>query len=101
MSYGVILVRRAQDEWEDSVEWYRKRSHKAATGFITNFEEAVQLISSAPDRWPEYHKDFRECLVRDYPFTIVYRVDDKAKLVIIISVFHQSRHPKRKFGSES
>jgi len=100
MSYGVTVLRKAQNEFEDSVEWYRKRSRKAAEGFITNFREAVGLVSSAPHRWPEYHKDYRECLVRDYPFTIVYRVDEPAKLVVIVSVFHQSRHPKGKYRSK-
>jgi len=98
MSYGVTVLRKAQHEFEDSVEWYRKRSRKAAEGFITNFKEAVELVSSAPHRWPAYHQDFRDCMVRDYPFTIVYRVDEAAKLVVIVSVFHHSCHPKGKFG---
>jgi plasmid stabilization system protein ParE len=101
MTYEVTLVHRAQNEFVESVEWYRKRNRKAAEDFITNFTEAVNLVSSAPHRWPEYHKDFRDCLVKDYPFTIVYRVDELEKRVVIISVFHHSRHPKGKYGPES
>lgn len=62
-----------------------------------NFRSTLKEISESPLRWPNYHANFRECLVKDYPFTIIYRIDERNNTVVIISVFHQSRHPKGKY----
>lgn len=100
MSYSVSLLHAARQEYLDAVEWYGKRSQKAAEGFILNFRLTIQLIGTSPLRWPAYHAHFHECLMKDYPFTIVYRIDERAKAVVIVSVFHQSRHPKGKYRPE-
>lgn len=99
MSYSVSVLRAARNEYLDAVEWYAKRSRKAAEGFMLNFSSAVQLIARSPSRWPNYHGHFHECLMKDYPFTVVYRIDERQNSVVIVSVFHHSRHPKGKYGS--
>jgi plasmid stabilization system protein ParE len=99
MSYAVSLLRSARNEYLDAVTYYAERSRAAAEGFILNFRLTVEEISESPLRWPNYQANFRECLVKDYPFTIVYRIDERKNTVVIISVFHQSRHPRGKYGS--
>jgi plasmid stabilization system protein ParE len=94
MSYSVSVLRAARNEYLDAVEWYAKRSPKAAEGFMLNFSSAVQLIAASPSRWPSYHGHFHEFVMKDYPFTVVYRIDERKNAVVIVSVFHQSRHPK-------
>lgn len=99
MSHAVLLLRSARNEYLEAVTYYADRSRSAAEGFIFNFSLTIEEISESPLRWPNYHSNFRECLVKDYPFTIVYRIDESKNTVVIISVFHHSRHPKGKYGS--
>lgn len=101
MMYEYVIDLKAQDEIEQSFEWYVTRSAVAADGFLAELEDVFRLVCLEPRLWPMYEYGLREVVMDRYPFTVVYLVDVKAKLVVIISVFHHSRHPKGKYGPES
>jgi plasmid stabilization system protein ParE len=64
------------------------------------FEEDVfskiSLIAANPLHYPS-KKKAREAVTDNFPFLIVYRINEKQKLIMIISIFHTSRHPKKKY----
>jgi plasmid stabilization system protein ParE len=91
---------KAQEDIENSFDWYLQRSIPAAEGFLTELDEVIGRICLDPQMWPSYEEGLREMLMERYPYTVVYLVDEQARSVIIISVFHQSRHPKGKYRPE-
>lgn len=42
----------ASDEVRAGAEWYLARSPEAADGFVTEFDEALDRVLSAPQMWP-------------------------------------------------
>lgn len=95
--YQVVLEPSAQSEFTDSLDWYAEKSVNAASGFNDEFIRSVSAIADSPYRWPNYFARLREFQMTRYPFTIVYLIDETARLIVIVSVFHQNRHPKRKY----
>ncbi len=46
--YVYILEPRAQDEYEQAIKWYQKRSQKAAVNFVNNTDFAFDFICLQP-----------------------------------------------------
>jgi hypothetical protein len=54
-----------------ALAWYRERSPIAAINFESAFEQAIERVRDASQRWPNYFGDFRKYTLRQFPFSIV------------------------------
>ncbi len=84
-------------EYEDAVLWYRERSKQASEKFEIAINEKLNEICSDPALYRNAEKYFREALLKKYPFSIVYVIDEIQKIIVITSIFHNSRNPKKKY----
>src|SRR5271165_223009 len=82
---------QAEQEYLTSLGWYRDRSRIAAANFETAFVQAVERIREAPQRWPIYFREFRKYILRQFPFSIVYR--EFSTEVVVFAVAHGRRRP--------
>jgi plasmid stabilization system protein ParE len=81
----------AEQEFLTSLGWYRERSLTAAVDFERAVTNALQAISSAPQRWPSYFEQFRKYTLRQFPFGIVY--EELLSEIIVFAVAHARRRP--------
>ncbi len=72
--------------------WYAERSASAATNFIAELDHSIELIASAPIRWPSYEAGTRRLVMRRFPFAVIDRVS--ADAVQIVAVAHSSLPPE-------
>lgn len=59
--------------------------------FVEELDRAIRLIRSTPLRWPKFRSGTRRFLMRRFPFSVVYRLEPDA--VIVIAVAHARRRP--------
>lgn len=97
MLYKYIVLEKAQQEYEASLEWYAERSMLAAEKFIIAVENALLLICKYPERWRNQYKNYHELGLKKYPFTIIYTIETGKQLVVVTSVYHHKRNPKKKY----
>ncbi|MDQ3776111.1 MAG: type II toxin-antitoxin system RelE/ParE family toxin [Pseudomonadota bacterium] len=67
------------------------RSEIAARAFATEFAWAVREICNAPERWKRADYATRRFMLPNFPFSIVYRVQQDA--VEVVAVAHHRRRP--------
>ncbi len=77
---------------EEASDWYRERSPDASAAFLLEVIEAFEIISEAPQRWPEYLHETRRYVLQHFPFSVVY-LDDPDE-VLIVAVAHSKRRPE-------
>ena len=94
--HSYIFQKKSQVEYEDSIIWYSKRSIVSAENFVQEIDIALLKICQSPKIWKNEYAHFYEFYLRKFLFTIVYSIDELKKLIIIHSVFHQKRNPKKK-----
>ena len=96
MNYSVDLFIKARYEIFEAWKWYEEQE----TGLGERFEDAVfqkiNLIAQNPLHYPQKGK-YREGLTDVFPYLIIYRINRRKNLITIISIFHTSRHPKKKY----
>lgn len=97
MNYDYILHPFAQEEYEDSVFWYYNRSTIAGASFVNAIDDAIKRICTNPQQFKKTYHDFREAVLTSFPFTIVFKIEESAFVIIIIAIYHQNRKPENKY----
>jgi plasmid stabilization system protein ParE len=81
----------ALEEAEAAAEWYRKRSHGAAEGFLNELDRTIDLISRDPEQYQSYEFGTSRAMLRKFPYLIVFREGTGG--IEIIAVAHGRRSP--------
>jgi plasmid stabilization system protein ParE len=95
--YGAIFSSRAQKEIAESWNWYEDRQPGLGDRFLKEITDHVHKIEQTPNRFPTRFKSYKETPVPVFPFLIIYRINEKKKIIRIVSIFHTSRNPKKKY----
>ena len=96
MNYTVDLLFKARREIFEGWIWYEEQQPGLGDRFEEDIFRKIGLIEANPLHYP-LKKKAREALADDFPYLIVYRINEKRKLIMIVSVFHTSRHPRKKY----
>ena len=97
MEYSYLFDPLAAEEYEEAFKWYEKKSYLAADNFIIRIQEAIATICTDPYRYRKGYKNLREFPLKKYPFHIIYYIDDAHSNVVVVSIFHTKRNPKKKY----
>jgi toxin ParE1/3/4 len=81
----------ATAEYAAAFDWYLERSPDAAMRFDAEVDRALAQIIAAPQRWAAGTHSTRRFLLRQFPFTLIYR--ERASTIQIVAVAHTSRKP--------
>lgn len=95
--YRAVFSSRAQKEIAESWIWYEDRQFGLGDRFLKEITDHVQKIEQSPNRFPTRFKSYKEAALPVFPFLIIYRINVKKKLIRIVSIFHTSRNPKKKY----
>jgi plasmid stabilization system protein ParE len=91
MSKAIEYLKGARLDFDQSFDWYAKRSARAAIRFAWSVDEAINSISADPGRFPSTYAGCRFASLRRYPFSIVFR--EEVDRVVIVAVAHAKRRP--------
>ena len=81
----------ALEEAEAAVDWYARRSRRAAGIFLDELDLVIDKIRQNPQQYPLYDFGARRMALRRFPFVIVFR--SVAAGVEIIAIAHGRRRP--------
>jgi plasmid stabilization system protein ParE len=97
MTYRYVFDPVALSEYKEAVSWYQERSQRVAENFVAELQTMIREICNDPLRYRSSYKKYRETALRKYPFTNFFLVDQTAQKVVISSVFHHKRSPRKKY----
>ncbi|OQP62508.1 hypothetical protein A3860_27845 [Niastella vici] len=96
MKYKCRFDPVAASEYEAAYSWYIERSIKAADNFVMAVDEAITAVCANPHRYKKSYNNLREIVLKKYPFYLIYLIDERKKLIIITSLYHNKRDPDKK-----
>lgn len=86
-----IFHPEALNEYSEAVRYYTEQRVKVAQAFINVIEDAVHRLRKAPTRYPAIEEDVRRCMVRKFPYGVLYTIEQD--YILILAVMHCSREP--------
>ena len=90
-SASVHLHPEALADAEAAIEWYRRRSVRAAEMFVHELDRAIERVGDHPGQFPEYAFGARRMVLQRFPYLIIFR--ETARGVEVIAVAHGRRRP--------
>ncbi len=81
----------ADEELADAMMFYLGESPMAADRFIDEFDRARKEILRDPLRNPRYEGELRVKVLRDFPFSIYYLIEETE--IVLVAIMHQARKP--------
>jgi plasmid stabilization system protein ParE len=94
----IAFLPAAEADYLEANAWYQERSAKASAGFQAAVEVALQAIAKTPERWTTCDERHRFYVLRRYPYSIIYRIEEAG--VLVVALAHSSRSPSYWQGRE-
>jgi plasmid stabilization system protein ParE len=87
----IRFLRPAELELLDAAHFYELQAAGLGGQFLDKIDEALEGIRTSPQRYPVISADIRRCLVQQFPYALIYRIDVDA--IIILATMHLHRRP--------
>ena len=87
----VRFLQAAKFELHDAVEYYNRESPGLGYELLWEVFFAIDRIKQFPQAWQRFHEDARRCLIRRFPYGIIY-VQEQDR-ILILAVAHLHREP--------
>jgi len=98
MSYTHHLHPFAHFDIIEAYEWYELNKKGLGEDFINTIHNTIKQITTHPHTFSsKLNPNYREAVVKKFPFVIVYKVNDIKKDVFIASIHHAKKHPRLKY----
>lgn len=81
----------AADEFAEAIRFYKNRGANLGHRFSREVQATIRQVVTTPDRWRVLEEDVRRCLVRVFPYLVLYTIE--ADFILIIAVMHGKREP--------
>ena len=81
----------AEAEASEAMVWYETQQPGLGRRFRDAIEDAVLRIAASPEQFPLLESDVRRCLVKGFPYGIIYQAQEAH--ILVLSVMHLHRHP--------
>ncbi len=83
----------ARDDLEIAFAWYEEQRHGLGLEFLDCVEAAIETILQMPKLYAKHHAEFRRVLIRRFPFSIFYTLEQDE--IIVHAVFDNRQDPAR------
>ena len=87
----VELHAEALAELQSASAYYESRQAGLGARFLDMIDEALERITQDPLAWSPIDEDVRRCLVRVFPFGILYTIESEC--ILVLAVTHLAREP--------
>lgn len=82
---------QAQIELYEAADWYEQEVEGLGADFSAQFDLALTRLLQEPMRWRQIELGMRRCLLKRFPYAIIY--DVREDCLRIIAVAHLHRKP--------
>ncbi len=88
---NVRFLQIAKTELDEAVAYYNHEKPALGYEFVWEIFFAIERIKQFPDAWPPFHEGTRRCLIRRFPYGIIYLREGDS--IVIFAIAHLHRQP--------
>lgn len=92
--YELEIKEEAFLEIKEAYDYYEYKKKGLGIRFIETLEVYIERVKRYPEHYQIKRKPYREAPIKDFPFVIIYEIDNHN--IIVYSVFNTWRNPVKK-----
>ena len=85
------FAQAARDEFLNSIDYYELQQPGLGFTFAEQVNDTIGRILEFPEGWTPLDNTFHRCLVKQFPYALIYTVADQ--VVIVVAVMNLHRKP--------
>lgn len=93
-NYEIKISDEAIEDLDDILFWYKLHSDELSKEFYKDLKNGFNKILNNPDSYQKIYDNVRRCLMKKFPFSVIYRTNEINNEIVIITIFHNSRNPE-------
>ena len=90
----LLYTTRARDDLELAFAWYERQRRGLGYDFLDCVETAVKSIIENPEMYRVVYSAFRGCVIRRFPFSVFYTIEDTD--IVVHSIFDNRQDPAKR-----
>ncbi|MDP2385348.1 MAG: type II toxin-antitoxin system RelE/ParE family toxin [Bacteroidota bacterium] len=98
MKYKLIVEDTADFELSKAYSHYENMQTGLGERFLNRWEELALLIEKKPLLFQIKYKQFRQVLLKPFPYHIIYEIE--GTLVVVYRVVYAGKHPRKRYKKE-
>ena len=83
------FAQAAREEFIASIEYYESQQPGLGITFSDQVHEMIHRILDYPDGWTPLDSTFHRCLVNQFPYALIYTVENGALLIASVMNLHR------------
>lgn len=87
----VFFHESADNELNEAADYYESQVKGLGHAFLNDVQLTIDFIQANPDSSPRILKAVRKCVLRRFPYSILYSTKDNE--ILILAIAHQKRRP--------
>ena len=91
--YDLIIKEEAKFEIIDAYNWYESKKEDLGERFIQDLDEYFERIRLTPEIFPCKYSEFRQVVMKNFPFVIIFEIENKE--VVVYAVFNTYQDPNK------
>jgi len=85
----IRFLHPAQIELDEAITYYNYEQPSLGDALLSEVLKALDRIGEYPEAWPKLSSQTRRCIVRRFPYYIIYQVRATEILVVAFAHFHR------------
>ncbi|HHO65048.1 MAG TPA: type II toxin-antitoxin system RelE/ParE family toxin [Epsilonproteobacteria bacterium] len=86
---SVEFLDAAEKELDDIFAYYEFQQKDLGYRFVEEVKNSIELIVSYPDAWTKSSASTRRCLVKTFPYGVIYQKRDHVILIVAIASLYK------------
>jgi len=85
----IQFLELAQKELDDAFEYYEYQQADLGYRFVQEVYNTIELIRTYPLGWSSVSEKSRRCLVKTFPYGVIYQKRENIILIVAIANLHR------------
>lgn len=94
MAYHLEIKSEAKQDIIDGFLWYEEKKTGLGERFFHEVQNYLNYISQHPNHYQKRRKNYREAVLKVFPFVIIYELIESN--IVVYSVFPSLANPNKK-----
>lgn len=91
MKYQIVFTHEARQDIIETENWYEENRTGLGELFTGAFISSLNKIQLNPGLYPNHYSDIKKCIIKKFPYSIYYYIDEKR--IVVLGCFHFKRNP--------
>lgn len=96
MKFILEVKGSAREGVTEAFLYYEDKQEGLGERFLRSWEKHLESLQSDPARYQKRYKEFRQLLIKPYPYLIIYEIEQTT--IVIYKVIYAGKHPRKLYS---